>query len=117
MLEHHACVTARCDECGRFYDEDAEGVMHFNTAAEALECITTPYGSDEVAWVVGGDERLRCDLCESRRLCTENGHDWSEWLRCLCQGFDNPCPHRQRLCRCCPAWESTHYAEPKEVTA
>ncbi|MFI0470933.1 hypothetical protein ACH347_43315 [Saccharopolyspora sp. 5N102] len=116
MLEHHTCVTARCDECGQLYGENAGGGLYFNTMTDALEEITTSYG-DEVTWVVGDDARLRCDRCEIRRLCTEHGHDWSLWLHCLCQGVNGQCLHAERYCDRCLAHESTHSTSNKEASA
>ncbi|MCI2423966.1 hypothetical protein MOQ72_41865 [Saccharopolyspora sp. K220] len=126
MLEQHPCVTARCDECGQLFGENADGVLHFDTTADALEEITTPYDGEQAWVVVDGDGRLRCEVCEARRLCAERGHGWSEWLPCLCKGLpfaDNfragSCPHEVRYCdrACCPAFESTHSTDSEEVTS
>lgn len=114
MLEHHACVTARCDQCGRFYGDDLDtGAAYFRTAADALEVITMAFSRDEVTWVVSQDGRLRCAQCESQRLCTESGHNWSTWLPCLPDGADEVCSDQFRYCRrYCDAHEVKHGIAP-----
>ncbi|KAA5829561.1 hypothetical protein F1721_24915 [Saccharopolyspora hirsuta] len=107
-------MTARCDQCGRFYGDDLDtGAAYFRTAADALEVITMAFSRDEVTWVVSQDGRLRCAQCESQRLCTESGHNWSTWLPCLPDGADEVCSDQFRYCRrYCDAHEVKHGIAP-----
>ncbi|MDR7301828.1 hypothetical protein [Haloactinomyces albus] len=110
MIEIVSCVVAVCDTCRSYFDEDGEGVQHFATVAGArahlaedgpepkgdgldyLRDTTTP------GWQQLADGRLRCWRCETNRLCTEHGHDWTPWQACWCQGR---CTIQLRSCQRC----------------
>lgn len=80
MLVEQTCTTLACDGCAKtFGDADEEGSWHFDTPEAALKL------AGECEWEVT-DDRVLCRECVTKRLCEAEGHDWSEWRRCLCSG-------------------------------
>lgn len=114
MLEHPKCVLARCDECGDYFGEHAEGVEYFENVRDALTEITRPDVAGDQTWVVLDGDRLRCDACETARLCRTAGHLWKPWQRCLHRELGKPtvaCGQSRRFCKRCNALETPHKFE------
>lgn len=80
MIAERGCVTLACDTCARSLgNEDEGGTWHFDHVAEALTA------ADDSEWSVTPD-RVECPQCAAKRVCAADGHEWSEWARCLCGG-------------------------------
>ncbi len=78
MLQQRNCLVAACDDCGRFYDEDGEGVFHFVDTDDAYSVIRSDNDAD-YRWTVLPDFRLRCHACARTRYCAQHGHDYTPW--------------------------------------
>ena len=83
MHVEQTCVTLACDGCAKtFGDSDEGGSWHFDDLEAALKTAA------DCEWTVVEDG-VACPECVAKALCESNGHDWTEWRRCLCGG-DTP---------------------------
>ncbi|SDP87959.1 hypothetical protein SAMN04487905_111153 [Actinopolyspora xinjiangensis] len=111
MLETITCVVALCDECGRQFGEDGEGVLYLPSPRELRQLITNTELPDEYRWSIGDDGRITCHLCRLTWSCALSGHDWGAWRLCLCSGDRHPatpgywCGHQHRMCLRCDQHE------------
>ncbi len=79
--EHRICWVLVCDGCRtELYDPDGEFVPHFDTEDTALA-----YALDR-GWRIDTVGALFCDRCIALALCVADGHDYTPWLPCACQG-------------------------------
>jgi hypothetical protein len=75
------CYIVSCDDCRRQFDETgADYVVHFDTADDATTYVT------EHGWTLTENGDPRCTRCTARLHCDRDGHDYSPWHPCACQG-------------------------------
>lgn len=85
MIRAVTCYSIICDICSSEYDTDGteERPLHFETAEQALQHITTD------GWTAD-DGRLICRACvlgRNRARCVFEGHIWCHWTPCHCRGL------------------------------
>lgn len=90
MLQLHACVIVRCDQCG-----DSPGHQaHHPTEDLALDAAAAE------GWQVGPGGRLWCSACATVLSCEADGHEFSAWRHPVTSD-GQPAPSQYRHCRRC----------------
>jgi hypothetical protein len=120
MLSLLTCLTASCDQCGRFYECDADeggAPAHFVDETQAVSCL-----DEDSGWRQQAGGVLTCQQCVAKQDCATYGHDWGP---CRCAGrnpnhaVDRPggCTYQLRWCdRCSSSLEQRqHPARPGEA--
>ncbi|QYN36252.1 hypothetical protein K1T35_02660 [Pseudonocardia sp. DSM 110487] len=80
-IDHTRCYVVTCDTCRTTFDETgADYVVHFDTPDEAIGYIT------EHGWTLTDSGEPRCLRCTARIGCDRDGHDFSLWHPCACNG-------------------------------
>jgi hypothetical protein len=75
------CYIVSCDDCRQRFDETGvDYVVHFDTPDEAIGYIT------EHGWTLTENGAPRCNRCTASIRCGRDGHDYSPWHPCACQG-------------------------------
>lgn len=110
-IKIHFCITIECNGCGTdWWEADGSYVVHYDTAAEALEDIA------ELEWRTE-DGHHWCPSCAAKRDCQRNGHLLTSWQVCTCLSRWNftsgtpvetprDCAHLWRHCaHCLQAYE------------
>ncbi|GAA4828548.1 hypothetical protein [Saccharopolyspora rosea] len=121
MLVEHHCLVVACDVCGDRYESTEGVVWHFASVDEVrrkfdADVRDTLAGEIGLVWDLWSDGHVRCDQCRARARCSEQGHVWGEWSRCLChitgahrdEERPAPCRERTRYCRRCCDRDTTH---------
>ena len=80
-IERRICYVVACDACRAELQNDDEGyIPHFDTSDAATNAAV-----DE-GWHVDVDGRLYCPRCIAIAWCLTDGHDYTVWMPCICQG-------------------------------
>jgi hypothetical protein len=80
-IERTRCYIVTCDTCHTTFDETgADYVVHFDTPDEAIGYIT------EHGWTLTDTGEPRCHRCTTASHCARDGHDYTHWHPCACQG-------------------------------
>ncbi|MGH3824579.1 MAG: hypothetical protein ACRDRA_17360 [Pseudonocardiaceae bacterium] len=90
MLQLHACVIIRCDQCGDRPGRHA----HYPTEDAALDAAAVE------EWHAGPGGRLWCSACATVLTCEAEGHEFSAWRHPLTSG-GQPALSEYRHCRRC----------------
>lgn len=102
MITAYTCVTVTCD--GGCEDQGwGDGVIHFATLDEALECVRS------YQWLIVGD-RATCPTCTREAECAATGCQWTGWIDSELHGV----PYQVRYCDHCGAME---YGQPRTELA
>ena len=79
--ERIICYVVSCDACRTaLEDRDEQLVPHFDTADQALT-----YALD-AGWQLDTDGHTYCHRCVAIATCLTDGHDFTPWMPCVCQG-------------------------------
>ena len=80
-LQRLRCYSMVCDACRRpLEDRDNDFVPHFDTPADA-----TDY-AQILGWQLDIDGTTYCHRCVAIATCLTDGHDYTPWMPCACQG-------------------------------
>ena len=75
------CHVAECDACrASLEDHDEAYVPHFDTTDAAIDAAV------DQGWILDHDGTLYCPRCVALARCTSDGHDFTPWMPCVCQG-------------------------------
>ncbi len=79
--EHRICWVLVCDACRtELHDPDEEFVPHFDTVDAATDHALTQ------GWQLDTDGHTYCHHCVAIATCLADGHDYTPWMPCVCQG-------------------------------
>lgn len=90
MLQLHACVIIRCDQCG----DHPGGAGHYPAEDAALEAATA------AGWQVGPGGQLWCSVCATVLTCEADGHEFTAWRHPVTAN-GQPALSEYRHCRRC----------------
>ena len=79
--EQRVCWVLVCDSCRTdLEDPDNDYVPHFDTLDAATDYALT------VGWQLDADGHAWCRSCVVIATCVTDGHDYTPWMPCVCQG-------------------------------
>ena len=91
MLQLHACVIVRCDQCA----DSPGGQAHHSTEEAAVDAAAAE------GWRVGPGGGLWCSACATVLTCEAEGHEFSAWRHPV-TAAGRPALSEYRHCqRCC----------------
>lgn len=80
-INSRRCYVVTCDACRTGLEDRDEGfIPHFDTEDAALA-----YALDD-GWHIDVDGHLYCRRCVAIAWCLTDGHDYTPWMPCACQG-------------------------------
>ena len=80
-IDRRPCYVVSCDACRADLHSDDEGyIPHFDTADAAIG-----HAADD-GWHLDIDGHLYCPTCIAVARCLTDGHDYTPWMPCCCNG-------------------------------
>lgn len=71
------CIVVSCGTCGNQQHGD-DFTPHYESLVQAKEVMD--------GWAWPDPQTAVCPDCRVRAACAQDGHQWSEWRPCLCDG-------------------------------